>query len=209
MPRPADRPEPMPHQITGLLREAAEGQAGAFNELLPLVYDQLNRIARGRLRRESPGHTLETAALVHEAWLRLIRQHRVVWQDRHHFFAVASEAMRRVLVDYAKRRRADKRGGASVHVPLNEAEELAAPGMSADPDEAILALDDALNRLERFSADGARVVQYRFFAGLSNQEVAELLGTSERTVRRSWTAARAWLRRDLLSRHPGPPRTGR
>jgi RNA polymerase sigma factor (TIGR02999 family) len=205
MPLPAGRPAPKPHQITGLLRDAAEGRAGAFNELLPLVYEQLNRIARGRLRRENPGHTLETAALVHEAWLRLVRQHRVVWQDRHHFYAVASEAMRRVLVDHAKRRRADKRGGGSVHVPLNEAEELAAPGLGNDPDQAILALDDALTRLECFSPDAARVVQYRFFAGLSNQEVAELLGTSERTVRRSWTAARAWLRRDLTSRGTSRP----
>ncbi len=192
--------EPAPHQITGLLRQAAAGRRDALDELMPLVYDELSGMARARLRHEAPGHTLETAGLVHEAWLRLIDQHRANWQDRQHFFAVASEAMRRILVDHAKRRRAAKRGGGAAHLPLDAADRIGrAFGPGHDPDDTVVALDDALDRLAAFNADGARVVQYRFFAGLSNGEVAELLGTSERTVRRAWTAARAWLRRELVT----------
>ncbi|HRP07645.1 MAG TPA: ECF-type sigma factor [Gemmatimonadales bacterium] len=191
-------PDQTTHQITGLLREASGGRREALDELLPLVYDELSGMAHARLRREAPGHTLETAALVHEAWLRLIGQHQVSWHDRHHFFAVASEAMRRILVDHARQRLASKRGAAAVHLPLESVDDLPGPrGVDLD-DSTLLALDEALERLERFNSSGARVVQYRFFAGLSNAEVGEMMGMSERTVRRSWTVAKAWLRRELV-----------
>jgi RNA polymerase sigma factor (TIGR02999 family) len=185
-------------EITKLLRDAAGGRQDAFDRLLPLVYAELHQIARHKLRLERPDHTLNTGALVHEAYLRLVDQTRVEWQNRNHFFAVASEAMRRVLVDYAKRRNAGKRGGGNVQVPLDEADGVAA-GYVVDDDQAaeLIALDDALRRLSGFNPDGARIVQYRFFGGLSNDEVAEVMGTSERTVRRAWTVARAWLRREL------------
>lgn len=190
-------PEATPHEITGLLREAAAGRRGALDELMPLVYDQLSRMAHARLMAESPGHTLETAALVHEAWLRLVSQHSVHWQDRGHFFAVSSEAMRRILVDHAKRRRAGKRGGGGTPVALELVERTLADPVSEEPDDLLLALDESLDRLATFNPSGARVVQYRFFAGLTTDEVAEIMDTSERTVRRTWTAARAWLRRDM------------
>lgn len=185
------------HQITGLLREASAGRRDALDELLPLVYRHLSGLARARLRAETPGHTLETAALVHEAWLRLVGQHSVHWQDRGHFFAVASEAMRRILVDHAKRRRAEKRGGGAPALPLEAVQDIVADGLNDDSDDLLLALDESLDRLAGFSPEGALVVQYRFFAGLTTGEVAEVMGTSERTVRRTWTAARAWLRREL------------
>lgn len=200
--------EPSRHQITGLLRAAAGGRRAALDELLPLVYDDLRGMARARLRREPVGHTLETAGLVHEAWLRLIDQHRVDWQDRRHFFAVASEAMRRILVDHARQRRAGKRGGGLVHLPLEAVEHLVgASHRTGNADDALVALDDALTRLAAFNPEGARVVEQRFFAGLTALEVAEAAGTSERTVRRSWTAAKAWLRREL-GRPTSPAESG-
>jgi RNA polymerase sigma factor (TIGR02999 family) len=158
----------------------------------------MRRIAHGRLRAERGGHTLNTTALVHEAYLKLVDQTRVEWQGRGHFFAVASEAMRRILVDYAKARRAAKRGGGAARVDLDVVANLPSNSPFND-DEALelIELDGALDRLAVFNEQGARVVQYRFFGGLSTDEVAEVLGCSERTVRRSWTAARAWLRREL------------
>lgn len=202
-PMPVDPSKTSPHQITGLLRDLAGGHREALDQLLPLVYEELHRMAHSRLRHESTGHTLETGALVHEAWLRLIIQHRAHWNDRAHFFAVASEAMRRILIDHARQRRSQKRGGATVPLPL-ELVELSLMKISTgdDSDTALVALDEALQRLERFNPDGARVVQYRFFAGLTNPEIAALLGTSERTVRRSWNVARAWLRRELTDFNP-------
>ncbi len=186
--------------ITGLLRRAAHGDRTAFDRLLPLVYDELRHLAHAKLRLEQAGHTLQTTALVHEAYLRLVDQTRVEWNGRHHFFAVASEAMRRILIDYARRRRAAKRGGDARAVPLEAAAEVPADGvLSAEQAEELLALDDALVRLATFNPEGARVVQFRFFGGLTNQEVAEVLGTSERTVRRAWTVAKAWLGRELAS----------
>lgn len=184
-------------EITGLLHELAGGRRAAFDQLLPLVYDHLRRLAHARLQREAPGHTLDTAALVHEAWLRLVTQHRANWQDRGHFFAVASEAMRRILVDHARHRRTAKRGSASVPLSLDNVDAAALVSTGSDSDDLLIALDDALARLANVNPQGARVVQYRFFAGLTNAEVAELLGTSERSVRRTWTVARAWLRREM------------
>jgi RNA polymerase sigma factor (TIGR02999 family) len=192
----APEPDPESHEITALLRAASDGRREALDDLLPLVYDQLSGMAHARLRHETPGHTLETAGLVHEAWLRLINQHRAEWQDRRHFFAVASEAMRRVLVDHARKRRSAKRGGPAQHLPIDAVEALGT-STPVDADDLLIALDAALTRLAGFNAAGADVVQYRFFAGLTMPEVAEQMGVSERTVRRSWSAARAWLRREV------------
>jgi RNA polymerase sigma factor (TIGR02999 family) len=188
-----------PGDITRLLREASHGSKEAFDRLLPLVYEELNALARGKLRLERPGHTLNTTALVHEAYLKLVDQTRVEWRSRHQFFAIASEAMRRILIDYAKGRKAGKRGGGRDHMPLDVVEGFAAAeGLLGDEQlTELLALDDALTRLAAFNPQGARIVQYRFFGGLSTEEVAGVLGTSERTVRRAWTASRAWLRREL------------
>jgi RNA polymerase sigma factor (TIGR02999 family) len=184
--------------ITALLREAAAGNRAAFDRLLPLVYEELKQVARNKLRLERPGHTLNTTALVHEAYFRLVGQTRTEWKNQHHFFAVASEAMRRILIDYAKQRRAAKRGGSASPVPLDEAEDVPAGALfSDDQAEELLMLDDALQRLAEFNPDGARVVQYRFFGGLSLEEIGKLMGTSERTARRVWSMAKAWLRQEL------------
>jgi RNA polymerase sigma factor (TIGR02999 family) len=190
-----------PGDITRLLREVSQGNRDAFDRLVPLVYGELSVLARHKLRSEQAGHTLNTTALVHEAYLKLVDQTRAEWHGRHQFFAVASEAMRRILIDYAKRRKAGKRGGGKVDVPLDEAADLPSGDLFADEQaEEVLALDEALTRLAAFNPQGAKIVQYRFFGGLSNEEVAELLGTSARTVRRSWTVAKAWLRRELGDR---------
>jgi len=192
------------HELTELLEHASGGNADAFNQLFPLVYEELRVIARSRLRSERDGHTLNTTALVHEAYLKLIDQTRVQWQNRAHFFAIASRAMRRILINYAEMRKAGKRGGGATHVPLDEA------GMAlteAQVDE-LLALDDALNRLRTFNEEGADVVVYRFFGGLSYDEIAQVTGVSAITARRRWTAARAWLRRELDGSAGEPGATG-
>lgn len=192
-----------PHQndgdISQLLVEVSNGKTDAFERLLPLIYGELKVIARSRLRAERSGHTLSTTALVHEAYLKLVDQSRVEWRGRQHFFAVAAEAMRRILVDYARHRRAAKRGGEQNVVSLNEADALAIAddALSLEHADELLALDEALERLAAFNPQGARVVQYRFFGGLGHDQIAELLGVSERTVRRSWMVAKAWLRREL------------
>ena len=201
--------EPIAGEITRLLAEAALGNKEGLDRLLPLVYEELARLARHKLRSERIGHTLSTTALVHEAYLKLVDQSRVEWRDRHHFFAVASEAMRRILIDYAKQRHAAKRGGKAVHVELDLAGGVVATDQLLSDDQAteLLALDDALERLASFNPQGARVVQYRFFGGLSNAEAAAVLGVSERTVRRSWTMAKAWLRNELADALPTGPTT--
>ncbi len=194
-----------PGEITALLREASRGNKEAFDRLLPLVYDELKRLASGKLRLERPGHTLSTTALVHEAYFKLVGQTRTDWRNASQFFAVASEAMRRILIDYAKQRRAAKRGGSASRLPLDEAEDIPAGALfSDDQAEELLALDDALHRLAAFNPDGARVVQYRFFGGLSLEEVGRLMGTSERTARRAWSMAKAWLRQELEGDLEGP-----
>lgn len=179
--------------VTRLLHDASHGNRAAFNELLPLVYDELRRVAQNQMARERENHTLSATALVHEAYVKLIGQERVEWAGRSHFFAIAAQAMRRVLVTYAEARRAAKRGGGAAHVSLDAAEST----LSAAQAEDVLDLDEALQRLAEFNERGARVVEYRFFGGLTHPEIAEVLGVSEITVRRSWTAARAWLRREL------------
>jgi RNA polymerase sigma-70 factor, ECF subfamily len=199
MVQPTERDEP--GEITRLLQQVSQGGGGrdAFDRLIPLVYGELVALARHRLRRERQGHTLDTAALVHEAYLKLVDQTRAEWRSRHHFFAVASEAMRRILIDYAKQRRAEKRGGGHGHLPLDEAGDVPSGGglLAEQQAEELIALDEALTRLAEFNPRGAQIVQYRFFGGLSHEEIADVLGASERTVRRSWTVAKAWLRREL------------
>ncbi len=178
--------------VTRLLRAAAEGDSGAANELLPLVYDQLLAIARHRMQQESPNHTLQATALVHEAYLRLIGGEPVSWPSRASFFYSAAQAMRRILIDHARRRGRIKRGGEMRRLPL-DAVDLAA---AADPED-VQALDDAVTRLAGQDARAAQVVELRFYAGLSVEETAAALGLSERTVKREWAFARAWLFNEL------------
>jgi RNA polymerase sigma factor (TIGR02999 family) len=200
-------------QVTVLLRRASRGDADAFAQLFPLVYDELKRLAASKLRFERENHTLSATALVHEAYLRLVGQTEVEWQSRSHFFAVAAQAMRRILVDHARRRGASKRGAGARVVPLELAENVAGgewPG-SADEAERLLVLDAALERLGQFNPRGARVVEYRFFGGLPLHQVAEVLGISEVTARRAWTVAKGWLRREMaaaVAPGGGPPGSG-
>ncbi|GMV04437.1 MAG: hypothetical protein AMXMBFR53_07170 [Gemmatimonadota bacterium] len=184
--------------ITLLLQDASRGQRAAFDQLFPLVYDELRALARSKLRMEGDGHTLNATALVHEAYLKLVDQERVEWQSRVHFFAVAALAMRRILVNHAKGRKRAKRGGGQRPVPLDEvAEALLADPLTDQQADELVALDDALERLREFNPQGADVVHYRFFGGLAHAEIAEVTGVSEVTVRRRWSAAKAWLRAEM------------
>jgi len=191
---PADRD---PATLTALLQRASEGHREAFDQLLPVVYDELKVLARHRLRFERPGHTLNTTALVHETYLKLIQQDRVQWQSRAHFFAVAAQAMRRILVDYARARKADRRGGGAPLLSVDALGDVAAGLFTEQSAADLLTLNGALDDLGRFDRRAARVVECRFFGGLAHSEIALILGVSEITVRRSWTSARAWLRREL------------
>jgi len=196
-----------PTNITELLREASQGNREAFDRLFPLVYDELKAVAHRRLEAEPEGHTLNTTALVHEAYFKLVEQEHVEWQSRAHFFAIAARAMRRILIDYARKRSADRRGGGVTKLSLESALRVPEEGTIGKEQAAeLVALDAALTRLAQFNARGADVVLYRFFGGLSHRETAEVLGVSEITVRRAWTAARAWLRRELVA-EPDPPQT--
>jgi RNA polymerase sigma factor (TIGR02999 family) len=179
--------------ITRLLLELSAGKHEALDELLPLVYEELQRMARQRLRGERAGHTLNTTALAHEAYLRLVDQQRVQWQNRAHFFAVASTAMRRILVNHAKLRRRQKRGGGAITVALDEALGVEAAGSALE----VVALDEALSRLASMSERACKVVECRVFGGLSIEETAEALGVAPMTVKRDWLLAKTWLRRDL------------
>jgi len=181
------------HVVTGLLHAWKAGDAAASDALVPLVYAELRRQARRALRREGEGHTLQATALVHEAWLRLDGQHQAHWESRTQFLAVAAQMMRRVLVDHARTRRALKRGGGETQLTLGSAEQAA-----ATPDDVdVLALDDALGRLATLDPRKARLVELRYFAGLSIPEAAAALGVSQATVGREWAVARMWLRREL------------
>lgn len=167
-----------------------------MDQLMPLVYDQLRRMAHRQLGAEPTGHTLNTTALVHEAWFRLVDQTRAQWEDRAHFFAIAAQAMRRILIDYARRHRAARRGGLDGGAPIPislDAVELSV----AERAETLLALDEALERLAQVDTRLARVVECRFFAGLTEAETAEALGVSVRTVAREWALAKGWLYRAL------------
>ena len=180
------------HEVTRLLHELRGGNEDALDQLVPLVYEDLRRIARRQLLRERAGHTLSTTDLVHEAYGRLVDLDHVEWQDRAHFCAVAAQAMRRILVDYARRRNAQKRGGQHPHLSLDE-NRIAVD----DQAELVLSLDQALTRLSAFDERLGQVVEYRYFGGLTEEEAAEVLGVSARTVRRDWSKAKAWLFREL------------
>jgi RNA polymerase sigma factor (TIGR02999 family) len=179
-------------EVTGLLLAWSEGDRDALDTLLPRVYGELRRLAASHLRRERAGHTLETRALVHEAFLRLVDQERVAWRSRGHFFGIAAQMMRRVLVDHARRHLYAKRGGGAPRFSLEE-------GLTLAPERApeLVALDEALGELERIAPRNARIVELRFFGGLTAEEIAEALGLSAPTVTRGWRMARAWLYRRL------------
>jgi RNA polymerase sigma factor (TIGR02999 family) len=178
-----------PESVTDLLQRAGAGDPAAPGLVYPLVYEHLRQLAHRQLRRESAGHSLSTTALVHEAYLKLVDQRRSQFNDRAHFFAIAATAMRRILVDHARRHGAAKRGAGARRVPLETVE-----GMAADERaDLLVALDGALVRLSEFDARQARVVELRFFGGLTEEEAAEAIGTSVRTVKRDWAKARSWL----------------
>lgn len=182
---------PATTQVTQLLRDWRNGDQAAFDRLLPLVYDELRRLAGHYLRGERDGHTLQSAALVHEAYLQLLGQ-EIDWQSRAHFLGVAAQAMRRVLVDYARSRNYQKRGGQVAHVEIE-----AAATVALTQAGELIALDDALQGLEKLDPRKSRVVELRYFGGLSVEETAEVLGISVPTVVRDWNTAKAWLRREM------------
>jgi RNA polymerase sigma factor (TIGR02999 family) len=179
-------------QVTSLLRQWSGGDPRALEELVPVVYKELRRLAHYHLRRERDGHTLQTTALVHEVYLRFCGQDEPRWEDRAHFFAVAARMMRRILVDYSRRRDAEKRGADALHVPIDEALTIPMPEQFD-----LIALDDALDQLAAFDQRKCQVVEMRFFAGLAAKEIAAVLKTTEATVRRDWVIAKAWLFRYL------------
>ena len=187
----ADPTAPGNESITDLLLRLGRGEGEAMDRLYPLVYEQLRRIAHRRMRAERPGHTLGTTGLVHETYLRLVDQTRVEWHDRAQFYALAARAMRRVLVDYARRYRALQRGGGLRRVPLTDDAALTEQG------ESLLALDEALERLAALNGRLSQVVECRYFAGLTEDETAEVLGVTTRTVQRDWAKARGWLYLEL------------
>jgi len=184
--------ESTPSDVTRLLNAWSDGNKGALDQLLPLVYQELRRLARNHMRRERAGHPLQTTALVNEAYIRLIDQRQVKWQNRSHFFAIAAQAMRRILVSMARARFAARRGGMDQPVSLDEAV-IFSPDRSAQ----LVALDEALQSLAVLDARQSRVVELRFFGGLSVEETAHVLGVSAETVMRDWKRAKAWLYREL------------
>jgi RNA polymerase sigma factor (TIGR02999 family) len=181
-----------PGEITQILRDFKRDQLAAQDRLIPLVYRELRRIAAAHLRRENAGHSLQPTALVHEAYLRLVDVNRIDWQSRAHFFCIASTEMRRVLVDHARARDASKRGGGASNLQFDEALFLA-PGQPPE----IIALDDALNRLALLDGRQAKIVEMRFFGGMTEEEAGDVLGISVRTVKRDWRMAKAWLFKEL------------
>jgi RNA polymerase sigma factor (TIGR02999 family) len=181
--------------VTRLLLRWSQGEGEAFEQLLPLVYGECRRIAERQLRRERPDHTLSPTALVHELYLRLVDQDRATWQNRAQFFGVAAQLMRRILVDHARSRLAQKRGGSRMFISLDAAVDSPADARVAD----VLALHEALDRLAARDPEQERLVELRFFAGLTVEETAHVLGRSPRTVKREWQLAKAWLFREL---HP-------
>jgi RNA polymerase sigma factor (TIGR02999 family) len=193
--------ESAPHEITRLIIEARRGSHDALDRLFPLVYEELSAMAHRALLRERVDHTLSTSALVHEAYLRLVDQERTTWNDRVHFLAIAATAMRRILVDYARRQKRLKRGGERRSVTLDDAMLVA-----DERADTLLALDEALAGLGTLSERLSRVVECRFFAGLTTEETAAALQVTTRTVERDWQKARAWLYAQLRDQSPQPPK---
>jgi RNA polymerase sigma factor (TIGR02999 family) len=180
-------------QITQLLNQWSDGDAEVLDDLMPLVYKELRRQASRYLRRERANHTLQPTALINEAYLKLINQRDVKWQNRAHFFAIAAQAMRRILTDYARERKREKRGGAVEDLPIEEAFAIVSREKSVD----LIALDEALNKLAKFDERQAKVVELRYFSGLSIDETAEVLNVSNVTIRRDWNMAKAWLHQEI------------
>lgn len=185
-----------PQQITALLSDWGNGDRSALEQLMPLVYDELRKMARQYLRRQPAGHTFQTTDLIHEAYLKLSKRDEPGWQNRAHFFAVASRAMRHILVDYARSKQSQKRGGWQERVTLSE--ECAASGNRA---AEMIALDDALRALARLDERKSRIVEMKYFAGVTNDEIARVLQVSPETVKRDWRFARTWLLRELSNSH--------
>ena len=180
------------HQITQLLAEWSEGNQAALDELYPLVYEELHRLARRYMSREKKGHTLQTTALINEAYVRLVDQKNVHWANRSHFFAISAQIMRRILIDHARRRAYAKRGGGAQQVSLEEVA-IVAPDLGSN----LIRLDEALQTLAEMDPRRSQVVELRYFGGLNNEEIAGVLKISENTVTRDWNMARAWLYQQL------------
>ena len=181
-----------PQNVTQLLLGWGQGDKEALDRLVPIVYDELRRQAARYLRRERVGHTLQTTALIHEAYLRLVDQKNVHWQNRAHFFGIAAQLMRRILVDHARTKKRAKRGGSDVRVSLGDVQAVV-KGKDLD----VVALDEALDRLSEIDEQQSKIVELRFFSGLTVEETAEVLGISTATVKRDWSMARAWLHREI------------
>lgn len=179
------------HRITGLLQSWSQGDDAALAELTPLILVELRTLARAYMRRERPDHSLQATGLVNECYLRLVQARTVDWQNRAHFFALSARLMRRILVDFARARRYGKRGGAAEHVTLDDQR------LAIEPDRDLVALDDALRALATVDERKSRIVEMRFFGGLTNEEAAEALGVSAKTVMREWQIAKVWLLREL------------
>ena len=184
---------PPQHEITQLLAQWREGNQSALDELYPLVYDELHRLARRYMSRERKGHTLQTTALINEAYVRLVDQKNVPWANRSHFFAISAQIMRRILIDHARRHQYAKRGGGARQVSLDEAATVVMPDQSGE----LLRLDEALKSLAEMDPRRSQVVELRYFGGLNNEEIAGVLRISENTVTRDWNMARAWLYQQL------------
>jgi RNA polymerase sigma factor (TIGR02999 family) len=188
---------PKQHEITQLLAEWSDGNQSALDELYPLVYDELHRLARRYMSREREGHTLQTTALINEAYVRLVDQRNVHWANRSHFFAISAQIMRRILIDHARRHAYAKRGGGAQQVSLDEA-----AIVTRTAGAELLRLDEALKSLAEMDPRRSQVVELRYFGGLNNEEIAGVLNISENTVTRDWNMARAWLHRQLSESSP-------
>ena len=181
-----------PHEVTRLLKAWSDGDQSALDKLMPLVYGELHRLAHQHMRREKPGHLLQTSALLNEAYMRLVDQSQIRWESRTHFFGIAARLMRQILVDEARRRSYAKRGGGTIQVPFDEA-----AAARQEQSVNVMALDDAMKSLEKIDERKSRIVELRFFGGLSIEETAEVLKVSPGTVMRDWTFTRAWLRKEM------------
>ena len=186
---------PSTHEVTELLIEWSNGDKAALDKLMPLIHEELRRLAHHYMSNERPGHTLQTTALVNEAYLRLVNRKGVHWQNRAHFFAIAATLMRSILVDHARSHASAKRGGGGPRIEIDEA-----MIVSRERAAEVLALDDVLKKLANFDPQQSRIVELRFFGGLTIEETAEVLDLSRATIKREWTAARAWLYRELSKR---------